>query len=563
MKIGTTWKTNVRKEDLDELLALITSGDQEYNPKTGMMVEQYKEWTSDLAVEELERVIALLGRGRDIGKSDIPKLEQELAERRDPVRAEQLRLALQARREELARTEERLLGQGLEALGGTGDTWDGRRDRIDTWWRAVKAAEAAETWATAFSANRMTARQVNSNSILGGRFGIRNAHHRRDRSWDREIVLDRTLDGVRKRMQPANFHDPATGANRKNELGLHDLSASLLDGSRTPMSVHTQLKPYEDATVVFMPVPTERDAQIFNAIQSLTPVTEADREQVRRMRNRFTRLRMAQATDMHTYLLNVNEVRDGEPLVRYGHSGRVRRPGDRAEVRADEIDIATRRTNALEHGVILRTNTDQVVNEVVVVYREHASALFPVFARWDGVRSRFVVLDRRTNERTKACITNEGTWVGWGPRADRAARAGSRRRVIGLSGRGTPGTRATAAVKSGKSHQGEGVRCVISRQPCGFAAPHIATEANAVRDRAVSRAEGSALRPDRREARVTSGPHSGQLLIATLDESDSVIAVFYEEEEGGLTFVADYWFATFEDLEAGVAEAGWEVAWLP
>ena len=163
---------------------------------------------------------------------------------------------------------------------------------------------------------------------------------------------------------------------------------------------------------MFMPVPTERDAQIFNAIQSLTPVTTADREQLRRMRNSFTRLRLAQATDMHTYLLNVNEVRDGDPMVRYGHSGRVRRPGDKFEVRADDIDIATRRTNALQHDVIVRTNADQVVNEVVVVYREHASALFPVLAKWNQVRSRFEVLNRDTNAPTRSYITNEGKWGG-------------------------------------------------------------------------------------------------------------------------------------------------------
>ena len=154
MKIGTTWKTNVRAEDLPELLTLITSGDQEYDSRTGIMVEQYKEWTSDLTVEELERVITLLDAGKEIGRSDVPKLRQELTERRDPVLVEERRLALQARRQELADTEERLLRQGLEALGGAGDTWDGRRDRIAAWWRAAKEAEAAETWETAFTANR-------------------------------------------------------------------------------------------------------------------------------------------------------------------------------------------------------------------------------------------------------------------------------------------------------------------------------------------------------------------------------------------------------------------------
>lgn len=408
MQISTGWPKNVQPADKDPLLALITSGDQEVDPKTGLMIEQYKQWTSDLTDEEMKQVIVFLGRGAEIGKGIALGLQKELDDRHDPVLIKKRADALQARQDTLAAAQALLLKQGLENLGGAGATWDGRRDRISAWWREVEAAEEAETWASAFSTNRMSARQVNTNSVLGGEFAIRNKTHRLDREWDRKIVLDRTLAGVRARIVPANFNAPTTGVNRKNELGLHDLSASLLDGSR---AINAQLKPYAAATVVFMPVPTERNAQIFGAIESLIPVTEADRKLLRTMRNSFTRLRLAQATDMHTYLLNVNEDKTGEPMVRYGHSGLVRRPGDRSEVRVDELDIATRRTNALQHSVVLLPSAQAVVNEVVMVYRQHASALFPAFAQWDQIRSRFTILNRDTGAATKTYLTDAGKWV--------------------------------------------------------------------------------------------------------------------------------------------------------
>lgn len=71
------------------------------------------------------------------------------------------------------------------------------------------------------------------------------------------------------------------------------------------------------------------------------------------------------------------------------------------------------------------------------------------------------------------------------------------------------------------------------------------------------------MKANRREARILTGPHGGQTMIAALDESDSVIAVFYEERNGGLVFVADYWFETFRDMEEAIAEMGWLVEWLP
>jgi hypothetical protein len=67
----------------------------------------------------------------------------------------------------------------------------------------------------------------------------------------------------------------------------------------------------------------------------------------------------------------------------------------------------------------------------------------------------------------------------------------------------------------------------------------------------------------RREAIIKSGPHSGQVLVAELDEKESVIAVLYNEVSGHREFVAAYWFETFDDMREAFEEIGWHVEWLP
>lgn len=64
-----------------------------------------------------------------------------------------------------------------------------------------------------------------------------------------------------------------------------------------------------------------------------------------------------------------------------------------------------------------------------------------------------------------------------------------------------------------------------------------------------------------REAIIKSGPHSGQILVAELDEKESVIATFYKQIGSQREFVADYWFETFEDMKEAFEEMGWQAEW--
>ncbi|MDT8914949.1 hypothetical protein [Amycolatopsis sp. PS_44_ISF1] len=406
---GAAWGRGVEDADQKAYSDLVTTGDEKKDPLTELMVKQYKASTADFALEQLVALREVLGRGKPtyIPASDLAKLDREIENRNDPGWiAEQARKAEERRAKQTA-TEDRLLRQGRAKLGGDGDTWSARAGRIKAWWKAVKAAEKEETWSSAFGANRMSARQIGSTQTMGGEFTVRNKHARTDARRDRTIFLDRGATGIGERMKPGNFHDPETGASQKNEKGLHDLSASLLDGTKTPSSILAQLKPYKNSIVVFMPVPAEEDLQIFHAIANLEA---PDAKALGDMRSKLTRVKYAQGSDMHTTLFDVSASPDEPAQIRYGVTGRAHRKGEE-ETMADETDLAARRTNALEHSVILKDGAVQKVNEIVMAYRSHDSARFPLFARWNADKKQFDVIDPDHEwAGTGAYITDAGVW---------------------------------------------------------------------------------------------------------------------------------------------------------
>jgi hypothetical protein len=154
-------------------------------------------------------------------------------------------------------------------------------------------------------------------------------------------------------------------------------------------------------------VPSESDAKIFHAISSLK---DPDSDLLRNIRSAFTRVRMAQGSDMHTIYVDDTDGPHQPKKVRYGVTGRVHVAGGEV-VHADAAHLAARRTDALEHSRILGAGATQPVNEIVMVYRRHASPLFPLFAQWDTDNKRFDVLDQTTLKPTGDHITNAGAWV--------------------------------------------------------------------------------------------------------------------------------------------------------
>lgn len=287
---------------------------------------------------------------------------------------------------------ERMLGEAaLEKLG------DLSSENIGRWLEQLKKFEAQDSFAIAFQANRMTARQI-STSGRGGNFNVRSTK----KGKEREIKLARDVPGVKERFIPTNFFNTSdpNAKSKKNEKGLHDLSASLLDRDR-PIS--EQLKHYEGAIVLFMPLPMEDDLRIFSA---LTRKLGTGNPEVRKIRSMFTRVKLAQASDMGTSFVDISDPNAKEGKFRYGITGTIIRRKGGIGVAAKESELAARRTNALQYTNILKEGITRV-NEVVLAYRNHASKDFPMFAEWDK-GGFYNILDTETLTPTGKTLSNDG-----------------------------------------------------------------------------------------------------------------------------------------------------------
>lgn len=275
---------------------------------------------------------------------------------------------------------------------------DALRSALELWFKGVKAAEGRIEFEAAFRANRMTARQINA-AGRRGEFRARQYGSGPNPDTDRKMVLDNTLAGIGKRGIPENFKDQAT----INREGVHDLSASLLQGSPPGRGIFQQLKYYKDAVVVFMPLPEESDLRIFAA---LAKVQGMDAGLLAEWGGLLSRPVLAQASDMGTVYVDTTTGTEGEGTFRYGLTGTViRKAGDRAR-KINNADLAERRRGALTYKTVASAGITKV-NEVVMAYRQHASDLFPMFARWDDAKGQFSVVTAELQP-TGKIITNMG-----------------------------------------------------------------------------------------------------------------------------------------------------------
>ncbi len=268
-----------------------------------------------------------------------------------------------------------------------GEPWTKLTPLIWAWWKDLKAWEGKDTFNVAFKDQRMSVRQVNKGSTArGGGFDV---IHKDDPSQSRPMVLARDAAGIQARLNPDNFVDPKTLKSSKNELGLHDLSASLLDGRR-PIS--EQLKHYQDAYTLFMPLPLEEDLILFDVLNKMAKrETDANVKLIREIRSQLTRVKLAQASDMGTKYVDISDPKDKEGSFRYGVTGTVIRTKGAIGTKATDEELFNRKTNALRYKSILN-NTVVSVNEIVVAYRVHAKKEFPMFTVWDDVKKNYRVI---------------------------------------------------------------------------------------------------------------------------------------------------------------------------
>jgi hypothetical protein len=280
-------------------------------------------------------------------------------------------------------------------------TWQELESDVTKWWQEMQAEEGKmKDFSIAFKANRMTARQIDANQRRG-QFQAAHLGSKPDKATDRPIILDNTIAGIGTRQDPTSFIDEKT----INEKGMHDLSASLLRGDQPESSIYSQLKHYENAVVVFMPLPEEKDLRIFSALARVQGKDEAKIAEWSRV---LTRPIYAQASDMGTRYVDTKSGSTGEGTFKYGLTGTViRKKGDRAR-KINAADLAARKKGALSYDAVAKSALTKV-NEVVMAYRQHQSKLFPMFAKWDKDKQQFNVVPADPTS-DKFVITDKGEY---------------------------------------------------------------------------------------------------------------------------------------------------------
>lgn len=304
------------------------------------------------------------------------------------------------------------------------------------WFKDLKDWEREETFPRAFQDNRMTLRLLNAEVSRSANDYQRDVKAFKARQADgtykktgelTKVYLSGGMAGLRDRSNPANFEhrnqsgnfDPSV-QSKKNALGLHDLSARLLDKRFDIGKQGFNLDKTKHA--VFMPVPTPEDHELFyqlNFMAKADTELKTDSEfvsAVHYIRARMTRIKLAEETDMGAGFLVMQALGSGRTRIRYGLSGAVteqdeavvqkRKEKQEAElkmtmeerlqsVKLRKMDptaemspsltpeqIQHRIRTARNYKSVLRTAEELGTNELAVAYREHASRDFPMITDW-------------------------------------------------------------------------------------------------------------------------------------------------------------------------------------
>ncbi|HMP02493.1 MAG TPA: hypothetical protein PKD86_12735 [Gemmatales bacterium] len=234
-----------------------------------------------------------------------------------------------------------------------------------------------------------------------------------DQGGVRQIKTMQGIPGIEERMQDHNFWlQPRTLKSLRNEKGLHDVSATLIDPKRTlKIGGDDQVdgkKPNQiyrltgDTIYVFMPVPSEEDHLVFYLLNDMAKKPEATsagfRAGVRLMRSRLTRIKIAFEDDAGCKFIDLApEGEDFVPKFRYGLTA-MKKVSPFTKVKMSDSEVNECRMAALKYKSIL---TGANRNEIVVAYRQHGlramPTCFPMFAKHVFVENKHIgynVVDR-------------------------------------------------------------------------------------------------------------------------------------------------------------------------
>lgn len=290
----------------------------------------------------------------------------------------------------------------------TEEDWKGIEDYATRWFAALKVEETYETFNDAFKDNRMTIRAI---------LQTRQAGHYKEKvpikgieseGGKREIKTMQGIPGVQARMNDANLFGQGKDSRQKYEQGLFDVSAILLDGSRTlklggegPTDKNQMYRTTGDTIYVFMPVTRQEDMVVFSMLSVQAkyqqPGSPGLKMFVQYMKSRLTRIKLAFEGDAGCKFLDFAPEGDLQPKFRYGFGKIMKANAPPEEVRRRKIDAN------LYKSVLLGTNR----NEIVLAYRQHGTrasgSSFPIYAK--GV---FAPNDISKTGACGACGTQKG-----------------------------------------------------------------------------------------------------------------------------------------------------------
>ena len=335
-----------------------------------------------LSEEQLEKMIAFLELRKDPPSDALEAFIVELTDDLESIRkTNEPKEKVIERAKSIDASIKVAEGAAFEAQFGIdvdAATWDGMHAAVLEWYAEVKAAERTadnpmiDPFFVAFTANRMTGRQINTKQTgYTERWNV-DRHDSEATGKPREMYLDKTVEGIGKRLDPASF----TTREKKNEKGVHELSASLLSASKG--DIFKQLKPYAEAVVLFMPLPAEKDLQILSALARIKGIPKHWAEVFEDL---ITHPKFAQSSDMGATFTDTDSGDGARGTFDYGVTGTViREKGDRAR-KINAADLADRRREALFYTEVAKSTITKV-NEIVMAYRQHASKRFPMYAKW-------------------------------------------------------------------------------------------------------------------------------------------------------------------------------------
>jgi hypothetical protein len=199
---------------------------------------------------------------------------------------------------------------------------------VDQWWVEYKVWEANDRFVTAIDEGRMSVRQGTPSQTYGEYMGKEAEFAFGARQGEVEKVLYpkeryRTgVDSIKERMDPS-FFGLEDGERKKYKHGLHDLSASLMTPTLRLITKQVRWKYAElgKRITIFMPLAKPQDMAMFHELnfkakqaQTLRPFIH---KRVIEIRNRMTRIKLAEDTDIGAGLHNI--AAPGEPVkLRYG-----------------------------------------------------------------------------------------------------------------------------------------------------------------------------------------------------------------------------------------------------